>query len=339
MGGETDSMEVDGSPKEDRRFNQQGRIGQKPRYTLDCGYGTTPVEDPWPVWVERNPDGTITVDFNSKSVSFPAHFPGMDFSKSNVFPFPWGNDAIAGPLTQKSFTDRLLNIIAGLPAVPFFMFRPPLWMLLNAVGVDKKRYETHNMSPVAISSKVIYCYLQVIHVLEGSTHAHNKTDIAKINTAHITDVKNLTEKINTMIGENAQFKELAVKVANNINGLPNEDMEGLEDFARYMVTFTMNYIKLLERKLLHLASKSLRPDDQPVNFFCEFGLPDPRNPRFTAFFDAQTDTMHTELMALLKLKYAQDEAALPVKPELVPANSIMGISVPALKLLLNYLYN
>lgn len=332
-------MQVDSEPKEDRRFNQNGRVNQPPRYTLENGYGTTPVEDPWPAWVERNPDNTLTVDFNSKSVSFPAHFPGINFAESKVFPFPWGNGALSSRITEKSFTDRLLNIIAGLPSVPFFIFRPPLWMLLNAVAVDKTRFDTHSSQPVAISTQVIYAYLQVIHVLEGSTHAHTASDIGKINTAHITDVKALTEKINALIGESKQFKELASRVGGDINGLPNENMEDLAEFARYMVTFTMNYIKLLERKLLHLADKALRPDDQPKGFFCEFGLPDPRNPKFTPFFDQQTDRMHRELMSLLKLKYAQDEAELPVQPELQPANSIMGISVPALKLLLNYLYN
>ncbi len=210
--------------------------------------------------------------------------------------------------------------------------------MLNAVGVGKHRFHTHNQSPIAISSKIIFAYLQVIHVLEGSTHIYTATQIERINTVHMTDVKNLTDKLITRISEDRQFMALADKVRGNINVVTNEDTTQLTDFTRYIVTFTRHYIMLLERKILRLSGKSPDPDGLPNNFFIEVAVPDPRNSRFTPFFDAATTSMLVELSVIMNLKYEIAQVPMPVDSEFIPSNSIHGIAVKAIKLLLVLLY-
>lgn len=329
--------EFDPEQKEDRRFDQSGRVGRPVPYTFECGYGTVPVEDPWPHWIERDKDGTILLDFNAKDAHMMS-FPGVEFAEHHVFPFPWGNEALRKSLTDKDFMNKLHNIIAGMPAVPFFMFRPPLFMMLNGIGVGKTRFETHSHPPVAISTQVIFMYLQVLHVLEGSTHTHSSDNIAKINAAHITDVKRLTDKIWTTIGENADFIALTKRIGTAVNVPPGEDERLLVEFARYMVTYVLNYIKLLERKIFRLADRKIRVEDLVGSYHCEFALPDPRNPKFTHWFDSQTKTMQAETTRYLTLKFEQEELPMPAEPKLDPANSVMGISYASLKLLLYYLY-
>lgn len=335
---EDEPREPGAGEKEDRRFNQHGRIGKRPMYTFECGYGEVPVEDPWPYWVQRNPDGTVTVDFNSKEAQFGQNFPGVDFSEHKVFPYPWGNENLRKSLTQPQLINKLYNIIAGMPMVPFFMFRPPLWLMLNGVGIGKELFVTHKMSPVAISSQIIFSYLQVIHSLEGSTHAYTAAQIGKINAAHTVDVKKLTETIHKKIGDNAAFKELTSKMSTDFSSTTEEERAGLDDFARFMVTFTLNYIKLLERKIYRLADEKIKPDDLVNSDYVEFALPDPRNPKFTPWFDKHTDVMHKEILLYIKLKFEIEELKLPAEPVLHPANSMMGISYPALKLLMYCLY-
>ena len=330
--------EFDTEQKEDRRFDQNGRIGKVTPYTFECGYGTTLVDDPWPHWVHRNASGTLIVDFNMKDSFFSQNFPGVEFTEHHVFPFPWGNEALRKSLTGNEFLNRLHNIIAGMPAVPFFMFRPPLFMMLNGVAVGKQRFETHSLAPVAISTQVIFMYLQVLHVLEGSTHTHTSDNVAKINAAHIADVKRLTDKIWVSIGENADFIALTKRIGTNVNNPPGDDERLLVEFARYMVTYVLNYIKLLERKIFRLADRKIRVDDLLSNFHCEFALPDPRNPKFTKWFDSQTKTIHAETLRYLKLKFEQEELPMPAEPKLDPSNSVMGVSYSSLKLLLYYLY-
>jgi hypothetical protein len=329
------------SEKPDNRFNHQGLRSTRAPYSFRCGYATEPPSEIWPSWIQRS-NGRLLLNMNVENRALLEALPGVQFERHPAIPFPWDNSMIFNAVQNSKHINEVENVLAANSIFPFIIYRPPLLVLLNSVAPGKKLFDSHYQSPLITTTNLIRAYRSVALVLSGSSHAHKDiVRIEEINRLHETAVRRHNLRLAELLDSTHEFRDLYQKMG-GINEPVGENFELFSEYARYMVTYTLNYIKLLERYILYLLDRSTDPDNLR-GMHLEFSLPQPDTPELAPFFEEQANYLAEDIPRLFKLKYELGSAVtpgltLPEEPRFSIENTIQTLSVPALRLMLHFIY-
>lgn len=239
-------------------------------YTLELGYRTDEIghpANPWPSFVQQNDEGRVLVDFNNWAAQAQLQVPKINF-KTAPFPFPFGVDAVRSALEKQENQDEWRNLMLRSIYLPFFIYTPTIFLMLNAVDEGATAAERHWQAPVQLTSDIILCYHQVIHVLLNSNLQPPST-IADIMEKYESDLGRQVTTMVALVRSNAELKAM--------HESQQDSREGRLLFARYIASQTIGYIRLLEGAICRLSNvKDMEPNAAYMRpFLCEYALPDP----------------------------------------------------------------
>lgn len=322
-------------PEQEEKYQDQRFISytQKTKFSLDKGYDTTEITHPWPEGFEVQQTYRVLVDANRWPVNLTV--PQIDF-KRGLFPFPWNNSQIQEKCNEKDFTNDILKDIAFLPSIPLVIWTPSLFLLLNCVGLNQPTHDTHKHSPVMLSSSVLMCYSQVAHFLEHSPY-HDLTVKEDICSKHEKEVLDLKQKIKSLVMQTNSFTQLSKYLEEDLNReLSAEQQDVLMEFARYIVSYTFNHIRLMEKKIMYLSPfKELDPNGKKARpYFVYPALPDIGRNELAQYADLLWENFKTYHESFLKLKYEYTETVLSTPIAIDQSSCYRGMSMTGVKHLL-----
>lgn len=332
-----DTSEVEESAP-DRRFNDQGRRGRRRLYSLDTGYAETAPKRPWPDCLTVNDRG-VCCDFDVWASH--SHAPQFDAAKCPYMPFPWNIPSLREKLERR--TNVHMNIVAALNPVPFYVYTPPVLLMLRGVKNGKSLTEVRESDFTTLSSDVILTYQRVIDVMQTQrtqTPKHPEAplrpaQLEKIISVHEAAIEKHTEELVRRMESAGELAEAAAHYAEvGVNGPLADAAEErlLHDFLRVIVSWTVAHIQIMERRILFLTGR-MNPDDLPHSWwFTRYAVPAPGAPYSQHM---SVDTLTEQTSTYLKLAHEVAECSLPdLGGGFDMANHIHGVSVQALRALI-----
>lgn len=299
----------------------------KTRYSLQLGYRTNEIGHPtfpWPSCVDQQEDGRVLIDLN-KWHSPGSGLPALD--KSTPFPFPFS--ALSSHFTSKENTDQWHYLMICSIHMPFFVYTPPVFLLLNSVAVGREKCDEYWQMPVQLTTDMILCYHQVMSML-GKGNTRSPTVRREILKAYESFLAGAVAKLLKVIRADKDLKDMFEADE------PNP--RGMEDFARYIASHTIIHMKNMEAAILRLSGLDDLAPESPIGklMFTETALPDPEDDRIAPFSAQLMSRWQDDNTDYIGCKYENHKQE---KPEVQHVGNIRGIHMDALWHLFRLLMN